>query len=78
MATRDYPEHQADELHSARWELLEQINRLTERPMIASFFVGQDRGEGEQSLPAEEIAALRAEVAALGEELRGGERLDCS
>jgi voltage-gated potassium channel len=38
MATPKHPEPN-DELHSARWELLEQINRLTERPMIALSFV---------------------------------------
>jgi voltage-gated potassium channel len=42
--------------------------------MIASFFVGQDRGEGDEALPAEELTALRAEIAALREELRGNER----
>jgi voltage-gated potassium channel len=36
MATTDHPEH---ELHTARWELLEQVNRLTERPMIALSFI---------------------------------------
>ena len=38
MATREYPEHD-HELHTARWELLEQVNELTERPMIALSFV---------------------------------------
>lgn len=38
MATSEHPEHER-ELQSARWELLEQINRLTERPMIALSFV---------------------------------------
>ncbi|NTU79467.1 MAG: ion transporter [Chloroflexales bacterium] len=38
MAIREYPEHEP-ELHAARWELLEQVNQLTERPMIALSFV---------------------------------------
>jgi hypothetical protein len=42
--------------------------------MLASFFVGQDRGEGDEALPAEELAALRAEIAALHEQPQGGER----
>lgn len=43
--------------------------------MIASFFVGQDRGESDQTLPAEELVALRAEIVALREELQRSERL---
>ena len=38
MATREYPEHD-DELHTARWELLKQVNELTERPMITLSFI---------------------------------------
>lgn len=38
--------------------------------MIASFFVGQDRGETEGVLSTEELAALRAEIAALREQLQ--------
>jgi voltage-gated potassium channel len=38
--------------------------------MIASFFVGQDRGDRDQTLQAEELTALRAEIAALREQLR--------
>jgi len=38
MATPEHPKHEHD-LHGARWELLEQINRFTERPMIALSFV---------------------------------------
>jgi voltage-gated potassium channel len=42
--------------------------------MLASFFVGQDRGETEQDLRAADLVALRAEIAALREELAAGER----
>jgi voltage-gated potassium channel len=40
--------------------------------MLASFFVGQDRGE-ELQPPGDELAALRAEIAALREQLAAGE-----
>lgn len=43
--------------------------------MLASFFVGQDRGETEQDLRAEDLAALRAEIVALREDRAAGERL---
>jgi len=43
--------------------------------MIASFFFGQDRGENDQTLPVEELVALRAEIGALREELQRSERL---
>ncbi len=42
--------------------------------MIASFFFGQDRGESDQTLPVEELVALRAEIGALREELQRSER----
>lgn len=42
--------------------------------MLASFFVGQDRGEAEGGLSAEELAALRAELAALREQLQNAGR----
>jgi voltage-gated potassium channel len=43
--------------------------------MLASFFVGQDRSVEQQDLRAEELIALRAEIAALREDLAsdGGE-----
>lgn len=37
--------------------------------MLSSFFVGQDREEGEQAASGDDIAALRAELAALRAEL---------
>lgn len=45
--------------------------------LLASFFVGQDRGEAGQAVPAEELAALREELAALRAELQRSERLRC-